>query len=55
MADNVLSFISEDEANWIRETRYWTHVSDTISARNAAIRTGKAEGMEIGKKEGLKQ
>lgn len=55
MADNVLSFISEDEANWIRETRYWTHVSDTISARNAAIRTGKAEGMEMGKKEGLKQ
>lgn len=55
MAGNVLSFISEDEANWIQETRYWTHVSDTISAKNAAIRMGKEEGLKQGIQQGLQQ
>lgn len=34
MATVALSYISEDEANWIRETRYWTYVSDELTKKN---------------------
>lgn len=55
MANDVLSYISEDEANWIRETRYWTHVSDTLSARKSAIKTGHEEGFKQGHEQGFEQ
>ncbi len=38
MAAAALSYLSDDEANWISETRYWTHVSDEKTKKNAIER-----------------
>ena len=52
MAVTVLKDVSQDEMNWYHESRYWMHVSDEISAHNAAVRMGHAEGLEQGLAEG---
>ena len=55
MAFRVLKNISQDEINWYRETRYWLHVSDEKTMRNAALREGTERGMKKGLSEGSKQ
>ncbi|MBO4704656.1 MAG: Rpn family recombination-promoting nuclease/putative transposase [Spirochaetaceae bacterium] len=44
MAFTVLKNVSQDELNWYHETRYWMHVSDEVTMKNAAKREGIAEG-----------
>ena len=48
MAFTVLKNVSQDELNWYHETRYWMHVSDELSMKEAARREGLAEGLEKG-------
>ena len=36
MAFTVLKNVSQDELNWYHETRYWMHVSDELTMKNAA-------------------
>ena len=36
MAFTVLKNVSQDELNWYHETRYWMHVSDELSMKEAA-------------------
>lgn len=55
MAVTVLENVSQDEINWYHESRYWMHVSDEISAHNAAVREGRAQGLKEGREEGLQQ
>lgn len=55
MAVTVLENVSQDEINWYHESRYWMHVSDEISAHNAAVREGRAQGLKEGREKGLKQ
>ena len=38
--------------NWYHETRYWMHVSDMKTMKNAAERRGLKEGRAKGLKEG---
>ena len=52
MAVTVLKNISQDELNWYHETRYWMHVSDMKTMKNAAERRGLKEGRAKGLKEG---
>ena len=52
MAVTVLKNISQDEMNWYHETRYWMHVSDMKTMKNAAERRGLKEGRAKGLKEG---
>lgn len=57
MAADVLSFISQDEINWSRETHYWMKVSDEVTKKNAEIRAlkkAKEDGIEEGREEGLR-
>ena len=51
MAFTVLENVSQDELNWYHETRYWMHVSDELTMKNAARREGLAEGIAEGKHE----
>jgi hypothetical protein len=51
MAFTVLKNVSQDELNWYHETRYWMHVSDELTMKNAARREGRAEGIAEGKHE----
>ena len=51
MAFTVLENVSQDELNWYHETRYWMHVSDELTMKNAARREGRAEGIAEGKHE----
>ncbi len=53
MAFTVLRNVSQDELNWYHETRYWMHVSDELSMKEAARREGLAEGRASGLAEGL--
>ncbi len=53
MAFTVLRNVSQDELNWYHETRYWMHVSDELSMKEAARREGLAEGHASGLAEGL--
>ena len=48
MAFTVLENVSQDELNWYHETRYWMHVSDELTMKNAAKREGRAEGIAEG-------
>ena len=48
MAFTVLENVSQDELNWYHETRYWMHVSDELTMKNAAKREGLAEGIAEG-------
>ena len=48
MAFTVLENVSQDELNWYHETRYWMHVSDELTMKNAARREGLAEGIAEG-------
>jgi len=52
MAFTVLENVSQDELNWYHETRYWMHVSDELTMKNAARREGRAEGLKEGLAEG---
>ena len=52
MAFTVLENVSQDELNWYHETRYWMHVSDELTMKNAARREGRAEGLKEGIAEG---
>ena len=52
MAFTVLKNISQDELNWYHESRYWMHVSDELTMKNAATREGLKQGLELGKKQG---
>jgi len=52
MAVRVLQNISQDEANWYRESSYWMRVSDEKSMKNAAEKKGHEEGFSKGLKEG---
>ena len=52
MAFTVLKNVSQDELNWYHETRYWMHVSDELTMKNAAKREGIAEGRAAGLAEG---
>lgn len=52
MAVTILKNISQDELNWYHESRYWIHVSDELSAHNAAVRQGLEEGRTKGLEEG---
>ena len=52
MAVTVLKNISQDEMNWYHETRYWMHISDMKTMKNAAERRGLKEGRAKGLKEG---
>ena len=51
MAFTVLENVSQDELNWYHETRYWMHVSDELTMKNAAKREGRAEGIAEGKQQ----
>ena len=51
MAFTVLKNVSQDELNWYHETRYWMHVSDELTMKNAAKREGRAEGIAEGKQQ----
>ena len=51
MAFTVLKNVSQDELNWYHETRYWMHVSDEVTMKNAAMREGHAKGLAEGKHE----
>ena len=51
MAVTVLKNISQDELNWYHETRYWMHVSDMKTMKNAAERRGLKEGRAKGARE----
>jgi len=53
MAFTVLKNVSQDELNWYHETRYWMHVSDELSMKEAARQDGLAEGLEKGHASGL--
>ena len=53
MAFTVLKNISQDELNWYHESRYWMHVSDELTMKNAARREGLAEGHAEGHAKGL--
>ena len=46
MAFTVLKNVSQDELNWYHETRYWMHVSDELSMKEAARQEGLAEGRQ---------
>ena len=48
MAFTVLENISQDELNWYHESRYWMHVSDELTMKNAARREGLAAGRNAG-------
>ena len=50
MAFTVLENVSQDELNWYHETRYWMHVSDELTMKNAARREGRAEGIAEGER-----
>ena len=52
MAFTVLKNVSQDELNWYHESRYWMHVSDELTMKNAARREGLAEGRAEGRAEG---
>ncbi|MCR4714786.1 MAG: Rpn family recombination-promoting nuclease/putative transposase [Treponemataceae bacterium] len=52
MAFTVLKNVSQDELNWYHDTRYWMHVSDELSMKEAARREGLAEGHASGLVEG---
>ena len=52
MAFTVLKNVSQDELNWYHETRYWMHVSDELTMKNAAKKEGLAEGKQLGFTEG---
>ena len=51
MAFTVLKNVSQDELNWYHETRYWMHVSDELSMKEAARREGHASGLAEGRQE----
>ena len=55
MAFTVLDHVSQDEANWYHESRYWMHVSDEktrlIVATQNGHDAGLAEGLERGQEE----
>ena len=53
MAFTVLKNVSQDELNWYHESRYWMHVSDELTMKNAARREGLAEGRAEGRTQGL--
>ena len=55
MAVTVLKNISQDEMNWYHETRYWMHVSDMKTMKNAAERRGLKEGRAKGRAEGARE
>ena len=55
MAVTVLKNISQDELNWYHETRYWMHVSDMKTMKNAAERRGLKEGRAKGRAEGARE
>ena len=46
MAFTVLKNVSQDELNWYHETRYWMHVSDELSMKEAARQDVLAEGRQ---------
>ena len=48
MAFTVLKNISQDELNWYHESRYWMHVSDELTMKNAARKEGLKEGLKEG-------
>ncbi len=50
MAFTVLKNVSQDELNWYHETRYWMHVSDELSMKEAARQDGLAEGRAEGER-----
>ncbi len=49
MAFTVLKNVSQDELNWYHETRYWMHVSDELSMKEAARCEGHASGLAEGR------
>ncbi len=57
MAFTVLDHVSQDEANWYHESRYWMHVSDEktrlIVATQNGHDAGLAEGIDRGRSEGI--
>ena len=55
MAFTVLKNVSQDELNWYHESRYWMHVSDELTMKNAAERRGLEAGIAQGKEEGIDQ
>ena len=62
MAVSVLSSISDDEANWIRETHYWDRVSTEKTRSNAikrrfreGLRRANENGLKLGIKQGIEQ
>ena len=59
MAFTVLKNVSQDEMNWYHESRYWMHVSDELTMKNAAerrgIETGHKQGMEAGLAQGKEE
>ena len=55
MAFTVLKNVSQDELNWYHESRYWMHVSDELTMKNAAKREGREDGMKEGLEQGLAQ
>jgi predicted transposase/invertase (TIGR01784 family) len=59
MAVTVLKNISQDELNWYHETRYWMHVSDMKTMKNAAeqqgLKEGMAKGLAKGRAEGTRE
>ena len=52
MAFTVLKNISQDEANWQRETHYWMHVADEKTMKKHARQEGLEEGRAEGRAEG---
>ena len=55
MAFTVLKNVSQDELNWYHESRYWMHVSDELTMKNAAERRGLEAGIVQGKVEGSRE
>ena len=55
MAFTVLKNVSQDEMNWYHESRYWMHVSDELTMKNAAERRGIEQGHKQGMEAGLAQ
>ena len=59
MAVTVLKNISQDELNWYHETRYWMHISDMKTMKNAAeqqgLKEGMAKGLAKGRAEGTRE
>ncbi len=53
MAFTVLDHVSQDEANWYHESRYWMHVSDEKTRLYVATQKGIEEGLERGRSEGI--